>query len=495
LAVQLARGVALLCLLGPFEGWDEYQHLAYFEHLARHGEPPRLGVAKVHGRLLHELPAWPAPLAMTTQFSNGGVVSYADRYAGKGVGEIADPPPLYQAQHSPIYYLLHLPVYGFAVSTGSLLDAVAILRFVNLLWSAVASISFALLLRRLHTPVSAYAASMALLALHPLWLMNAVRVSNDASAIALAFLGLLAIASGPNRLGCIFFGAMLLGLAGAVKATAWAAAPLGLIAAARLGTPNLRSIAVYALVVGGCFLGALLWNQRIHGLYMPTQESYHIQQAGKGLEDVLKSAGAIDWPREWERRLGRELVFVGGWSFAPIPKALRRVLEWLSLCTLLLGAIRAFGSMRRHSLASSRMAMAVVGWISILLAMSWHMAQTHAAFGFVGTPVWYAAIALPWLFLAVAESIPPRFRKYGIAVWALSFMIVEMTGWWSLATIQADSTTPTIVLERLAGLHPAWLPPAVGIAAWLAAAFGAATLLLRFPTIPNERRDELRGGS
>jgi hypothetical protein len=34
IAAFLARAPLYLCVFPPFEGWDEYQHLAYIVHLA-----------------------------------------------------------------------------------------------------------------------------------------------------------------------------------------------------------------------------------------------------------------------------------------------------------------------------------------------------------------------------------------------------------------------------------------------------------------------------
>ena len=38
----LVRGMWLLCVIPPLEQWDEYQHVAYFQHLVEHGEAPVL---------------------------------------------------------------------------------------------------------------------------------------------------------------------------------------------------------------------------------------------------------------------------------------------------------------------------------------------------------------------------------------------------------------------------------------------------------------------
>src|SRR5216684_8021753 len=43
----VARGVFVLCVLPPFEGWDEYQHIAYIVYIKEQREIPRFGHSTV----------------------------------------------------------------------------------------------------------------------------------------------------------------------------------------------------------------------------------------------------------------------------------------------------------------------------------------------------------------------------------------------------------------------------------------------------------------
>ena len=52
-ALVVCRGVVLLSILPPFEGWDEYQHVAYVEHMRRQVE--RLLLARPPWRLHYSL--------------------------------------------------------------------------------------------------------------------------------------------------------------------------------------------------------------------------------------------------------------------------------------------------------------------------------------------------------------------------------------------------------------------------------------------------------
>ena len=51
----LARGVMLMCVLPPLEGWDEYQHVAYVHSMHETGRRPVYGEAVVPRALLESV--------------------------------------------------------------------------------------------------------------------------------------------------------------------------------------------------------------------------------------------------------------------------------------------------------------------------------------------------------------------------------------------------------------------------------------------------------
>ncbi len=48
----LCRGLVVVCALPPFEAWDEYQHVAYVQHIAETGRSAILHETKVPASLL-----------------------------------------------------------------------------------------------------------------------------------------------------------------------------------------------------------------------------------------------------------------------------------------------------------------------------------------------------------------------------------------------------------------------------------------------------------
>src|SRR3954447_1718024 len=75
----LARGLVDLCVIPPFEGWDEYQHVAYVTHILETGRPAVYGKAQVADSLLAAMiPAFPQPQHALEQLdSRLGAQDYA----------------------------------------------------------------------------------------------------------------------------------------------------------------------------------------------------------------------------------------------------------------------------------------------------------------------------------------------------------------------------------------------------------------------------------
>src|SRR5947209_1310632 len=86
LGLVLCRGLVLLCVMPPFEGWDEYQHVAYVLHAWEVGRPPVLGEALVSPALLREVVGFPQPRHAVDQIGWLGAEGYATYWARRGAG-------------------------------------------------------------------------------------------------------------------------------------------------------------------------------------------------------------------------------------------------------------------------------------------------------------------------------------------------------------------------------------------------------------------------
>ncbi|QWR77631.1 hypothetical protein [Candidatus Magnetomonas plexicatena] len=91
----IAHGIVLLCILPPFEGWDEYQHVAYIQYMTEQGQTPTYGPSKVSKDLLKKLVAFPQPELMVKQTNSTGAKEYATFYKDKSA-------PQYNKDHPDI---------------------------------------------------------------------------------------------------------------------------------------------------------------------------------------------------------------------------------------------------------------------------------------------------------------------------------------------------------------------------------------------------------
>ena len=192
---------------------------------------------------------------------------------------------LYEAQHPPTYYWLVSPIWR-AFSGDQTGRAVAVLRLLNLAFSAGALLLILLFLGRACRD-RRHAMLLSLwVAFQPLLLLNSVRVANDALAFLLGtavVVGtLLLLTRPPQRFIRSATGlGLLLGAALLIKATNLALLPFvaGVLAVAvvtrrvtvRTGVLAILGVAVATLAVASTLY---LWNWRHYHLLVPVQQAF-----------------------------------------------------------------------------------------------------------------------------------------------------------------------------------------------------------------------------
>ena len=185
----LCRGIVLLCVMPPFEGWDEYQHVGYVEYVRETGKSAVLGETQVPTPLLAEAVKLPQPEhAVDEQLKSFGGIGYDTYWNDTGPRREyrSGTNALYQSQHSSFYYKLAAPLFGALGGVKNLRTSVAGLRFANLVLTAGA-VWIALGAFRAVVERSSDAALLGVgLAAHPLFLLNGTRVANDALGVFLA---------------------------------------------------------------------------------------------------------------------------------------------------------------------------------------------------------------------------------------------------------------------------------------------------------------------
>ncbi len=535
-ALVLARGIAELGVMPPFEGWDEYQHVGHVVHVLETGRRATLGVTDVPQSLLAAMSAFPQPRVALRQMgarpaASGYAEFWARQASGDGAASLRAPGEapssirLYQAQHSWWYYRIMAPLFAAAGGVSDLRDSVAALRLVNLLFSAGAVwVALGVIAVRIRSRSAAAWIGLAL-AVHPLFLMNGARVSSDAPGIFLATLT-VAVALGLDARISVGRSLALGALAGAAilaKATNWSLVPFlagcwlfaairgrgrglgrGIISYRRAAGVGLAMAMGLAIVVGP----EVLHNLAAYGVPTPMQEAVLNRQRGRGLVDLARTAMSVAWLAEAGNLWLRDTFLAGGWSFVGGSIPVRPLYSWAAIAGLLGWAWRLASVARARRLrrrmdssaagASSRAifdsawtpAACLLFCASITAALGYHVVQSRLAWGQATTGPWYASAGLPWfLALLIAGAMSWPSRRIGVAIALVlvsSCVLGEQTLLWTrMLPAYSGGAAGWEALHRIGQLQPGWLGPATALAATVAAGsllLAALATIARIPT-------------
>jgi len=534
----LCRGVVALCVVPPFEGWDEYQHVGYVEHVRQTGQAPVLWKTSVSPQLLAEVVKFPQPpVAVKDQLGALGAVDYAAFWARHNPGVAGQSPPafrggshaLYQAQHSPLAYRLAVPVYAALGGAKNLRASVGGLRLVNVALTAGAVWIVLGALRRVMRREGDAALAGLALAAHPLFLLNGARVANDALGVLLASaavahgLALVVAPDGARRFAARCLGAgLLVGLAVTAKSTNFGLVPFAafvwLAATARARVPAGRAVLAGTLMAAGCLAvvqSELRFNLAHYGSLTSMQEGVINAHKGVTRADLLRSAATFDWPKAVGDLWGRGLFFTGGWSFLrPYPKAVRAYRDAVTVGLLGWAWWWAVALARRARKAEAPAPAFVSPWVPaaclVLVAgytgaLAYHMVQSRLTWGVSTTNPWYASPALPWfLALVTAGGV-----SWPLGRWLRPAVPVALAGaglsaefiaaWGAMAPAYTGGASGLEALRRLAWLQPGFLGTPTLTAAAAAEVVVLAALVLTWrdanrAAAPRPARPELLSG-
>ena len=507
-ALFLLRGGALLSILPPFEGWDEYQHFARIAFVAEQGQSPIVNESMVPRSLYAAIASLPHGRLDLEQTRRVGALPYlADVGATPPVPSYWDGPPpapvpnapdipLYQAQHGPLYYWMMTPVYKALWDPARPLDCIYALRLINLAFGAAAIGAALWSLGQLVSSVRQRIWIALLLGVQPLFLLNAARIANDAPAVffAIAATGVLLVR---GRRAGLWFGVVagvLAGLAVLAKSVALVILPLAVAAplvglwkrettTGRLVMHVAAFFVLFFIVTGSYFYG----NWSTYGVAVPMQESVKNQALGHGFAEMVTAAGQIDWWRQFRSRVGRDSLWVGGWSFLVMPSAVRGIHEGL-VAIALLGLLLTPILLRRRRVALDSLqtesglrpwldppnaALLILVVAGSLAGLAYHTLQSKMAYGTITTNVWYACLVFPWMIaLLVLGADAYRFRA--AAAWTGAMLALSITAeCLGLFSVMMKGYTgfgwSAEARARLASVHPAWLSPSAAMPMEIAA--------------------------
>jgi hypothetical protein len=470
-AAFLARAPLYLSVFPPFEGWDEYQHLAYIVHLDQAGTAPAYD-SRLPMSLRPLMLATPHPVSGAEQLHEWGALSYGDYWndGAPGGGAVASSPRLYQSQQPPLAYQVALPIWRALARRP--LEAIAALRTLNLLLVAAALALFAGALTRLVPAFAPRVAVFALVCLHPLFFQNVARVANDGLAVAtgLAGISLLLLADGRTLL---IRGVLA---AACIAASVWSKqTSLTLIPALVLGLPMIgwahgmpaRRLWRITSMVCLAFLVLVapqwLWNYDRYGSILSTQDS------------VATSFARLDWGSAVAFLFVPGKVWVGGWSFLPVHAMLDGVYRWYWSALLGVAGAGAVVAMLRRSRSGERkdstlgsgdgtaagLAVCAAVVIFTTLGMTYHAVLSNAVYGRVMTTPWYFMTALPFLFVLVVRGLDALDRRLAViaaGVLAVLFVAIDLHGTWvQMPAAYTGTTDAAVQWSRLTTIHPAIL--------------------------------------
>lgn len=488
IALFLFRGVVLLCVLPPFEGWDEYQHVAYAAYLVEEGHPPQLGGDS-------RVPPWMHAALVKYPHSHFGVeqVGIIGGLTYEQYWTQASPPsvlveqsaiPLYQAQHPPLYYRLIAPIVRRMCPTSDLRSLIGVLRGLNLLLGAAAMALFLWAVGRLTTDGPHRYMIGLLAAVQPLFLMNCVRVANDALAVLLGSAAVVAllVSADPLAWKGRLVGGVALGASILAKTVNLGLAPFACVAAiwpaSRGSRWAVRSLVALLVVLAPAVVLTYSYfsgNVSRYGMLTPMQEAVRNREAGRTWRDAVATARQIDWPDELSRRFIRRSLWAGAWSFVNVPRWMHRGHEWMFLAAAA-GYFWLMWHKRRVArplfLTYRTIALLVVLNGSMAAGLMYHMLHSKMLCGTITTNTWYAAVTFPWMLCLACQGWACYPGSRLVAIFGGMLLAILITAEWygvflGMIPYYTQAGSISLSIERLASLHPVWLHPAVGGAAIL----------------------------
>ncbi|RIK66832.1 MAG: hypothetical protein DCC66_12685 [Planctomycetota bacterium] len=517
IALFLTRAVFLLSVMPPYEGWDEYQHIAYVAHWIEHGAPPVLGESPVPRALYPALVRFPQPKLAVDQIGAIGAMEYHaywERLAAGGSIEVratAPDIPLYQAQHPPLYYQLIAPLFRGQLDPDRIGHAIARARWLGVACGAAALLLFGLSLPSLVAAGPARCLILLAVATQPLLLFNCARVASDPLAVLLGTLVVVMVLEFRierwRRHGLIL--GLALGLSILAKVYNLLLAPFVVLVwldrwrrgrwrGAQTAASLLLILSVAILLTSDYFME----NLRRHGLLTPMQESVENARHGVGTSALLRQALALDWLGELARKYLRQSLFTGGWSYVKTSGAI----TWVYQVFLLIGAGLAVAAAIRwrrsgqptcFSRDGAGRASALLGAL-FAMGLAWHMVSSRQAWGSITTNVWYAAVSFPWLLCLYYQGAAARNRRAVLMILGGGLIVLHGSAetWGILGEMVPRYTGAPwgdLARERLASMHPASLGPRWTVPAMLVANallwLGLFTAFARDAQAP---RDDLR---
>ncbi len=465
----IARGL-FYCIEQPiWEGFDEWAHFAYIQHIGDHGRVPSRTdcVSPIVERSLQLVPLSESASAVgpgTVTHDSFWRLAPAERLRRQEelrklpFSAARVKPALgarqYEAQHPPLYYVVLAPAYLLCRSW-PLPAQVYLLRVLSMAIASAAlffafSIAAYLLRRRslaLLVPV--------LLACSPGLFLYVCRIGNDSLAIVLVaavILAALRVRRHPDSIAAWMKLGLLTGAAALTKAYALALLPLlpllagfGIASARRKWKRTLAGFG-FACVVAVTVAGWWYWRTWTTTGTL-SGEQLAVAASRFSMADKLSAASEIDWRRVVDAAAFTH-IWTGGWSFLVARSWMYRVFELIGAVSMIGLGFHALRIVRRsrRNLAQD-LAIPVLACAASAAAVAYHSLIIFLEKNISTGIGWYLYGAIVPEAVLIVLGLGALFGRKG-APWVLVFV--------SAAAASLDLYT---VHLKLMPYHAGMIPP------------------------------------
>lgn len=454
----LARGFFYSSLFPLWEGYDEYAHFAYLQHVVTYGGLPHVTQSRISREveeslrlvplpwLLRHRPAphvthdayWKLP-AEERERRERRLSSLPNAWANQPAMENHI---IYEALHPPLYYWLHS--WPLRIVAGSSLPSrVLLLRWLSVgLASLVIPLGF-LLTRRVFGQDGPALGVVALVAAMPELMVDVCRVANESLAIILFTLLVyltLKVAEGPEHAGDGWVLGLVLGLGLLTKAYFLTALPaLALVYAWSLWCwrAKRKKILLHGVLAGAIAMLVSGWWYWRNFLLTGT---LFWQPGGKTFRDLplverLQQVVQVDWLNAFDAIFNTHIWF-GNWSFLVVRSWMYHTFRYIVFFAVL-GLLVVVWQQWRKPLAHTPL-LAQPSHLLVLIAFYgffWLGLAYHALLMFV---IWDSSASNGWYLycLVVAEILlaslglyalsPTRWRRWILPAGTGLFVLLEL---------------------------------------------------------------------
>lgn len=471
-AFILLRGINLSIIQMPFEGWDEYQHLAVADYIVVQGNKPNYG-DYVPYKMYEFLTRHPHPPASAMQLSRIGAKNYHNKVWNDKDKKWVDShdletskPRIYQAQHGPIYYYVvaGLRTLGTDLTYEVWADSA---RLLNVIFAVLAVFIWIKILR-IYCNKDQYLVYLVILmvSVNSLYAYNYAHIANDSLAILLLSIALLLFSyiyysNQKVNLIYVFVLGLIVGLSAITKATTLVLIPLVLLfflyrVIRHKEYRYLSGLVLFALgyiTIAGMYHAESLTK---YGSLTGMQEALINKKNNKGLIDLVSAIPELEFSYLKGIFLYGHFKF-GAWSDIRADKWIRHLNQYYIWIVFLALCISMFYEKYRIRLLEQ-----VTNFMPLLLllmltwlAMMYHGLHTQLAWGSNLARAPYAMAAFPvFCLVLVGLGILGQRRTTLIAViYIVLLSLAYYSGLLNLLEVYSPNLTTSEAIQYVQSHH------------------------------------------